>query len=848
MRGRLGDGKGNDDRYRPQTLGASLDLEVEPIANTVQVNVQHPETARPGSKIDLVVTLQDEKKKPLAGEVTLWLVDEAVLSLAPEGPLDPLSQFIVRNQRTTSVRDTRNLVVGRLQEQDEDPGAGGGEDEEGARKTKVVRKNFQVVPYYQATLEVGPSGKLTVPVKLSDDLTNFMVRAVAVSGMERFGHKVRRLHVRLPVIVQPQLPRFARAGDRFWAGGVGRLVEGAEGAGEVRIDVRGEAQAGPFSRKVELKRNRAESYLTPVTVRAGGAAKPGELSVRMDLTRLKDGAGDAFEVKLPLLPDRTVEQLAYFDRLRAGTAALKPFPEKPRTGTASQEVVVSSVPGVMELIAGLDYLAGYPHGCLEQKLSQLMPQMATGELLNKLGLNQAYTRQVGVQVKQLMGELELCQDDQGFLAYWPGGKGDVALTAQALEFISLARKLNLYVNEPVFTRASAALKRVLRSDFPGFLADYRYNQQASAARALTLAGAMDEHYLIDLYQHRTDLDLVSMADLARAMSLKPELFKKNLAALREDLWERVVFKLHNGKPVFTGMRWWRPNWGYGYLGSSTATLAAVLESLFILDPANPKLSQLRDGLIALASAGGGFGSTHDNQRAIQALVTYLLHAQQEQVQAKVTVPGDGTLALNREVKVARAEVKSGDPLKLKVETDAELGVKVRYSYLPETPGDAAVALGQGFIVERGAVVVHADGAPPTRFEDAAGSSQRIKLGDVLEIVVRLTSPEERYHVALVVPFAAGFEPLNPELKTAPAEARSSEPDTLAAAYVQRLDQEVRYYFVQLPKGTHTFRFRLKATGEGSFVHPSPWVEQMYHQEVRGRGAGMRLIVTGDHEK
>ncbi|HEY0839393.1 MAG TPA: hypothetical protein VGD74_04350, partial [Vulgatibacter sp.] len=103
--------------------------------------------------------------------------------------------------------------------------------------------------------------------------------------------------------------------------------------------------------------------------------------------------------------------------------------------------------------------------------------------------------------------------------------------------------------------------------------------------------------------------------------------------------------------------------------------------------------------------------------------------------------------------------------------------------------------------------------------------------------------EERAHVALIVPFAAGLEPLNPALENVGAIARPSQPDSLQPSYVQRLDHEVRYYFVRLPKGQHSFHFRVRATTPGSFVHPSPWAEQMYHPEVRGRGDGMRVVIS-----
>jgi uncharacterized protein YfaS (alpha-2-macroglobulin family) len=79
-------------------------------------------------------------------------------------------------------------------------------------------------------------------------------------------------------------------------------------------------------------------------------------------------------------------------------------------------------------------------------------------------------------------------------------------------------------------------------------------------------------------------------------------------------------------------------------------------------------------------------------------------------------------------------------------------------------------------------------------------------------------------------------------------AKAAEADSLEAAYVQRLDNEVRYFFLQLPKGTYSFHFRVRATTEGSFVHPAPYAEGMYRPEQRGRGEGMRVVITGAHEK
>jgi uncharacterized protein YfaS (alpha-2-macroglobulin family) len=851
MRGRLGESSEGDERYRPQTLASSLDIEIEPSKNKVYVGIKHPKTVQPGSTVPVTVTLKDDRKKPLSGEVTLWLVDEAVLSLADEASLDPIDYMIQRNNRRTSIRDTRNRVVGRIQEEEEPAGDGDEDAEKEMAKLpgkRRVRKTFMSVPYYQATLKVGRSGKITVPVKMSDDLTNFKVRVVAASGFSRMGYLQTRLRVRLPVLVQPQLPRFVRQGDRFWAGGVGRLVEGPEGAGAVAVRVLGILKEKSWKKKITLKRTKAESHIFPVEARTEDPTVPTTLTVRMDIVRLKDKVGDAFEVKIPLLPDRTVEHFAYFDEFKKGTVKLKAFPEEPRDGKATQEIVVSAVPGVLELLASLDYLEGYPHGCLEQKLSRIMPQMAVGDLLKKLGLNHHYALQVGEHAKRLLDEIGVFQDDEGSFAFWPGAVGSVQLTAQAVRFMHMCRKIGVDVPQKGWNRAIAALKRALRSDYRGLRPGYRYNQQTIAMRALVQVGELDEHYMIGLYHHRKDMDLTSLADLASAMSMHPRLFRTNLEALKENLWESVVFKLYKGKPIYKGIRWRRSNWYSSYLGSRPSTLAAVFESLCYLDPGNRKLSILRDALLSFAHATRGFGSTHSSSRAVAALVVYLVHAKHESIDAQVSLSENGVLKLSNKNKVGHAKVRTAKRQTVTVKGAGKIGAHVKYVYLPKAPGDQVDTLNQGFVVSRNATIIHEDDSPNTHFNDKKGDKKTLKIGDILELHTRLLSQKRLYHVALVVPFAAGLEPLNPELKTSGPEARPSRSDSIRPTYVQRMDNEVRYYFTSLPRGTHTFHFRVRATCEGSFVHPAPYAEQMYHQEVRGRGVGMRIDVTGEHHK
>jgi uncharacterized protein YfaS (alpha-2-macroglobulin family) len=344
------------------------------------------------------------------------------------------------------------------------------------------------------------------------------------------------------------------------------------------------------------------------------------------------------------------------------------------------------------------------------------------------------------------------------------------------------------------------------------------------------------------------VDLQSLADLTSTMATKSAIYRANLDTLRSELWDSVLFKLVNGKPIFQGLKWRRSSWyDYGFLTSEPSSVAAVFEALVQVDPTNPRLEQLRDALLAYANAERGFGNTQDNHRAIAALALYLEKARPAVPDTTVTLSSGTSLQVGRETKTAHAKV-TGDAVLTATVKGGPVGLRLEARYVPATPGDQVTALKQGFIVSRSATWLHADGSPTTQFNDKAGESHELKVGDILELHTSVVTEQERAHVALVVPFAAGLEPLNPELANAPAEARPSQSDSTPPSYVQRLDNEVRYFFLNLPRGTHTFHFRVRAITEGSFIHPAPHAELMYRESVRGRGEGLRLLVKGDHEK
>jgi hypothetical protein len=119
----------------------------------------------------------------------------------------------------------------------------------------------------------------------------------------------------------------------------------------------------------------------------------------------------------------------------------------------------------------------------------------------------------------------------------------------------------------------------------------------------------------------------------------------------------------------------------------------------------------------------------------------------------------------------------------------------------------------------------------------------LAVGEVIEERVRIVNPSERHFVAVIVPLAAGMEPLNPNLATAPPEAKPTGTMTTPPTYAAYLDDQAAFYYDTLEKGTYEFAFRTKATVPGTYIQPPAKAELMYDGTVRGNGAGAKIEVS-----
>jgi len=863
LRGRIKQGKtSNLDLGKPATLAATTLIEVSTVENQVSVAMEYPKKVQPGDEIEISLTLSDHEGKPLSGEVTLWLVDQSVLALGKEQRIDPLPDFIPHRDSYTSFRDTRNLALGFFP-YEEQPGGGAAELMTAKSRALIdnvtVRKNFSPVPYYNPGIMVDSSGSKTIKIKMPDNLTNFKLRAKVVSAADRFGFYKGQISVRLPVIVQPSLPRFVRPGDSFTAIAIGRVVEGGSGEGRAEIKLEGLELEGDSKQSFVWDKDKPQRIEYTMQVPTPSYDKNGKVEqekvrVTLAVERSTDNARDAFQLDLPIRSDRKTVKTRKVLTLNAdNTETLEAISEPVREGTFRRSLLISSQAELIHMASGLNYLLEYPHGCTEQRLSRARAVLASSKfdkLMNK-------TSEAGLRDKVIgdtLAWLEQVKDNNGLLSYWPGSTGYVSLTAWSTMFMVEARNAGYPIDEELFDQSIRSLKSSMRSDYTYYIDGAAFEERSWALTALAMAGESVDAYAAELARKAEFLNLESLAQVVVALSQGDQYSEQQLQELYQNLWSSIIFRLHRGNEIYGGLQSQALSQNKLILPSETRAVAellravsrtpAAMQSEFMLK----RRQQLVDAIVGLGE-GDGWGSTNANAAALLSLSEILTNVQEQTASPEVLLKSD---KIDRKVKLdgqpmLRMSINHSEALDLsalKLIEDMPVVVMSDTRYTPALDGSHVAAQANGFVVSRELQKILGADQPPQRSPiDAAAQTFNFEVGDVVEEHIEVVNPKDGNHIAIVVPLAAGMEPLNPALATAPPEAKPDGSNTLKPSYVSFADDRMAYYYDSLPKGSYHFYFRTRATIPGSYIQPAAYAEMMYDEAVNGNSYGARIVVT-----
>ncbi|MDE3111361.1 MAG: Ig-like domain-containing protein [Chloroflexota bacterium] len=840
--------------------------------------------AKPGDTVHYAIKVTDARGRGVRAELSVAVVDKAVLALADERGPDGLHAFWFERGLGVTTASSLSVSMDRANDVIADAPRGGKGGSGSGLAGDQTRKDFRNTAFWTAQLVTGDDGTASVDVVMPDNLTTWRLQARAVSGDTLVGEGTTETLVTQPLLVRPALPRFLRIGDTTQLRALVRNGTAADASVDVTLEAQGvRATGGTQTLRIAAGATALVSW--PATVDTEGAAT---ITFRASGGGQSDAVSETLPVELDVTPETTATGGVVTDQPGLEAVYLPPF--------------ARTTPG--SLTVGVDSALA---GSMADELASLAPtdyegsERVASRLIATIGVRRAEKSAVGASTQydariasDLAGLVGRQRPDGGWS--WcdqPLCATDPYVTGWALLALGEAKRDGMSIDPGVVSRATSYVQGVLGQPFdvaappqpvkgtpapqpypfkPG-VASVTPIQADPSERAFLLAGvasaslaasetsspgspalsparALFEQYRTQLTSWGRGYLLLALHDAGVAGD------DPTMRALQNDVAAAEL-------PSATGAHW--EDVSRGSFMSGTGTTALVGLALARVAPEQQLLPQAVRWLV-VARGADGWRTSIDRALGILSLTTYAAGTGElaGDYSYEVTL-GDrqllaGIVSAGQVMKTATA------PLPLTVLTPGKVGIvsfdrdfarpgrlyytlDLRYT----TPAKDVEALDRGFAISR----------EYTTLDDPDTPLTTVKLGETVRVKVTVIAPEDRSYVTIDDLLPAGLEPVDTQLKTVDPRLRAQLDAERAAAFEKRtgfVAPWYRWYYSpwqrvethddrvvlgadRLQRGVYEYVYYARATTPGDFFVAPAQAEEMYFPEVFGRSDSSRFTVT-----
>lgn len=795
------------------------------------------QTLAPSTEQTVKLEIRDLQNRPIKGQFTVMVVNEAVLQLSGYRPPDIVSTVYAEQSISTRFADNRPDVVLQPLSSPLQKGWGyGGGFSNGAANTRT-RTNFQALAYYNGSVLTDDNGQTSVTFKLPDDLTTWRVMAVATDGNLHFGNGETTFITTKPLLSNPVLPQFVRPGDRFEGGlsvtnttgqSTNLAITGSLKGGVAFADNSGSLQVQAVSG--------TSAYRFPMVANTAG-------NTQVQFTTQLNGTSDGFAVPLEVKPLEVTEQVVETGVTNKQVKIPVNVDKNVVNTTGGLEVSAASTLIAQITAPAEQVLADNELPFLEPAASLL----AIASNLAKLGGLYSQNPEFNsvVQASQALAVLQKLQrSDGGFAAFPKQETSDPFVSPYAAQSIAQATAAGFKPNSAMVSRLETYLDKILTN--PGqydFCKQQLCKNQVRLEALMGLAALGDRRtdFLADIYEYRSQFDTVTQIKLARYLSQFPQ-WQQEFQTLFNQLQETVY---QTGRSATVNLP---PGWRWI---SSPTTVQAQALRLFIAQNKQPEaLDRLLQGLLAQRRKGT-WASTYDNAQALTAVVEYSqIQPKPNNLTATVQLAGKqlasaklaGDRNSNLEVKVPIANLPRGKhDLILKKSGQGLLHYSVAYRY--RLQGNQPGAL-NGLRVVREIRAANESKVLQRLGLYATGEPLKVSSGQVFDIGLEITTDHAVNNVVITDPIPAGFEAVDTSFQTATPYFQATQ-DNWEIEYQTIYPDRIVAYGNSLQPGVYSLHYLVRSVTPGTFVYPGAEVHLQYAPEEFGRSAATTLQVVNN---
>ncbi|HXQ38477.1 MAG TPA: alpha-2-macroglobulin family protein, partial [Anaerolineales bacterium] len=356
-----------------QLMMATTELKVTAEAKKLQVNIAtDKQSYSPGEEVTVNIDVKDSNGAPALAEVSLAMVDEAIFSLSNELAPNIFTAFY--GPRGWSVSTFSSMTPYRVIY--DGGGRGGGGD---SFPSSNPRSDFKDTAAWFPELRTDSNGRATVTFTLPDNLTSWRLSAKALTLNHLVGQSHANIETKKDLLLRPLLPRVLTTGDQVQLTTMVHNYSNTDQRVQVTLNASGLKINGDTTQNVTVKANEV--------LAVGWSAIP-EVATEANVTfaavtdsNLEDAISLPLHVQALAIKD--VQSIS--GKFNGAVNLPLPLPPDVLTETSVVTLKLSRTPA-STILDGLEYLTGYPYGCVEQTMSRAMPNAVLGRASAQLGV------------------------------------------------------------------------------------------------------------------------------------------------------------------------------------------------------------------------------------------------------------------------------------------------------------------------------------------------------------------------------------------------------------------------------------------------------------------------------
>ena len=801
--------KPHEESELPLTIAhGAAPMLVENPDNQLPLAIEATEKSRSNTKQTIKI------KSAANTPVTVAVVDEGILQLTSYKTPNPYKHFYRKRALGVKSYDIYPYLFPEINISSGLAGGDGSLDGELAKRVNpLTNKRVKLVAFWSGQLVTDGSGEAEYEIDIPQFSGDLRIMAVAHNG-KAFAGTSENMKVADPLVISTALPRFFSPGDTVTVPVVMTNTTEQTASCQTKISVSGPLTiVGGTSQGVNVGAGSEGRAVYQIV--ADKAI--GQSNVTVEVNAL----GESFKnsTDITVRPASPLQKVSGSGTVNGGakkqlTLAEDQFLKE----SIRRQLVVSNTP-MIEFAKDLDYLVRYPHGCVEQTVSAVFPQLYYQELTRSLmkaeDPNKVYNSNTFVNAA--INKLQRMQLYDGSLTYWPGG-GYASWwgSVYAAHFLHEARKAGFDVDEDFFSKLQGYLITQLKSRSTFY---YYFNSTRRkiankeipySLYVLALSGNAQRSTMNYYKGRRSELSLDGKYMLAAAYKL-----------IGDDKSYREILPAE-----FAGEKSKRSFGGsfYSYIRDEAISLNTLMD----VDANNPQVPVMAKHL-STALKGRRYLNTQERVFSFLALGKLATNNAGNNVTAKVRSNGKQVGSFNgKTLTLTSSELTDGN---VEIETSGTgnlyyfwntEGINADGSYREE---DSNLKVRRTFYNRNGQQIY----------------GNRFKQNDLVVVMLTISSSngEDVENVAMTDILPAGFEIENPRISEVPGTewvTGASRPD-----YADIRDDRITF-FLNTGRYERKYFYVIRAVSKGTFQLGPIGADAMYDGEYHSYSGGGTIVV------